>query len=101
MERLPSQWINLPRKDYWFSTPQLKAEVFGKLRGVVCLIGLFCNLAFLFTEHIIYQENTPDPVFRVPITGGVIGILVCVVLLALFVFWILQPPKTNISKFPG
>ena len=99
MERIPSQWINLPGKTYWFSTPQLKSEIFEKLRGVVCLLGLFCNLAFLFTEHIIYQENTPDPAFRIPVTGGVIGILVCVLLLTLFVFWVFKPPKADTSGF--
>src|SRR5260221_8950519 len=93
IEHIPVSLINLPRKDYWFATPQLRAEIYGKLRGVVCLLGLFCDLTFLLTAHVIYQENTPNPLFRIPVTGLVVGILLCAFLMVLLVFIILTPPK--------
>jgi uncharacterized membrane protein len=93
INRFPSSLINLPRKDYWFATPERKILAFERLRAVLALLGVFVNTVLLFTVHIIYQGNTQDPIFHIPINGGVIGILVCAVFFICLVFLITRPPS--------
>ncbi len=91
--RAKAQWINIPRKDYWFSSIELIAELVEKLKRVAAILGIFCNATCLFTVQIIYQQNSPAPVFRFPIGLGVVGILACTVFLVLFLVSLFKPPK--------
>jgi uncharacterized membrane protein len=91
LRRIPAAFLNIPRKDYWLSTPELRDELRQKLQGLVGLLGLFLNTVFLFTERVIYQQNTSDAVFEIPLMGGVIFILVCSLFFVLFIFVLLKP----------
>ena len=70
MGRLPENLIHIPRKDYWFSTPERKAIALGKITGIFLLIGAFSNVAFLFAVQVIYQENAKNPIRDCPWAEG-------------------------------
>jgi len=92
IDRLPSQNINIPWKEYWFANEERKAAAFEKLRAVMGLVGIFLCSVFLITEHIIYQANTTNPWFTFSINGGVIVILALSLFLLALSFIITKPP---------
>lgn len=98
MGSVPTRFINIPRRDYWLATEERKKELFGKLRATTCLLGLFLNATFLFTLHVIYQANTPNPWLRLPFPGGLAVILACLVSVVIFAIIILRPP--SVEKLP-
>jgi len=87
--------INIPWKQYWFATDERKMVAFDKLRAVMGLTGIFICTAFLFTEQVIYQANTKDALFQIPINVGVFGILVLSVFFIALVFIITKPPTED------
>ncbi|HXL73175.1 MAG TPA: DUF1648 domain-containing protein [bacterium] len=92
ISRLPTAMINIPWKKYWFATDERKIVAFEKLRAVMGLTGIFICTAFLFTEHVIYQANTNNALFVIPINVGVFGILFLSVFFIAFSFIITRPP---------
>jgi uncharacterized membrane protein len=92
IDRVPPQMIHMPKKEYWFSKPELITLLHEKLRMVMGLVGIVCNFALLFTVQVIYQANASNPAFAVPLNGGVFVILTLAVLLIGAVFIILKPP---------
>jgi hypothetical protein len=92
---MPTAMINIPWKKYWFATDERKMVAFDKLRSVMGLTGIFICTAFLFTEQVIYQGNTKDALFEIPINAGVFGILVLSVFLIALVFIITKPPTED------
>jgi uncharacterized membrane protein len=92
IDRLPTQNINIPWKDYWFANEERKVVAFEKLRAVLGLVGIFLCSIFLITEHVIYQANTTNPWFTFPINGGVIVILALSLFLVALSFIITKPP---------
>lgn len=98
--KIPTQLLNIPWRNYWLANEVQKSQLFDRLKGLACLLGLFVNTVHLLTAHIIYQENTPHPFLRLPVTGGVFLILTGVVFLVLYALVILRPPSTP-STAPG
>lgn len=92
IERFPAELINIPWKKYWFATEERKTEAFEKLRSVLGLSGIFICAAFLFTEQVIYQQNTSNPWVIIPLNGGIIGILVLSVFFIALCVIITKPP---------
>lgn len=88
----PAVLINIPWKQYWFATEDRKVAAFEKLRAVMGLTGIFICASFLFTEQVIYQANTPNPFFELPVNAGVMVIGVLSVFLIALVFMITKPP---------
>jgi uncharacterized membrane protein len=92
LDRLPTQLINIPWKDYWFATDERKVVAFEKLRSVMGLTGIFVCTSFLFMVQVIYQANTSNPLLYVPINGGVFAILILSVFFIGLSFIITKPP---------
>jgi len=95
MDLIPPALINIPGKDYWFSTPERKAEAFGRLRSVLGLSGAFVNGVFLFCQQMVYQENVAQPFFRVPVGSATILILILTVAFVFTVIRMTLPPEPN------
>jgi uncharacterized membrane protein len=95
VQYLPTALINIPWKQYWFATDERKVVAFEKLRAVMGLTGIFICAAFLFTEQVIYQANTKNALFEIPINAGVFGILVLSVFFIALVFIITKPPTED------
>ncbi len=95
IQSLPTTMINIPWKKYWFATDERKIVAFDKLRTVMGLTGIFICTAFLFTEQVIYQANTKDALFTIPINAGVFGLLVLSVFFIALVFIITKPPAED------
>jgi uncharacterized membrane protein len=93
ISRIPVQRLNIPHKEYWLSKPELKEEFSRKIGGIPAIIATFTNTVFLLVEHIIYQANIPDAVMKLPVTGGVVLMLLGAGFLALFLFHAFTPPK--------
>ncbi len=92
IDQLPPANINIPWKQYWFATPERQAMAYDRLRAVLVLTGLFICTVFLFVEHIVYQENTPNAAFVIPINAGVGLILILSVLFICASVVITKPP---------
>jgi uncharacterized membrane protein len=59
------------------------------------LTGIFICTAFLFTEQVIYQSNTNNTSFVIPVNAGVFGLLVLSVFFLVLVFIITKPPTED------
>ena len=92
---VPASLIHVPRKDYWFSTPERIQELHQRFRGVAGILGIFLNLVFLFAEQAVYQANVPDAPFRISINGGVFFVLLGGLALAVFSFLLFRPPAED------
>lgn len=92
---LPTALINIPWKKYWFATEERKIMVFEKLRAVLGLTGIFMCAMFLFTEQVIYQANTRNALFVIPVNAGVFVILVFSIFLIALTFMITKPPRED------
>lgn len=95
MGKIPTQLMNIPWRNYWLVNEVRKSQLFDRLKGLDCLLGLFVNTAHLLTAHIIYQENTPHPFLRLPVTGVVVLILVGIICLGLFILVLFRPPRDS------
>lgn len=42
----PEEYVNIPEKEIWFSTPALKMEAFRRTRNVIAFAGIFVNAVF-------------------------------------------------------
>jgi len=61
MSRIPAKWVNLPNKDYWFSTER-EADTRRHLSGWGYSFGAVVNLFMIFAFHLVYRANLSDPV---------------------------------------
>jgi uncharacterized membrane protein len=93
IDRVPSELINIPKKDYWFSTPERKLEAFQKLRGVLSLSGAFLNGVFLFCQQLVYQENAAQPFIRIPMDSAVWFLLALVIAFIFTIFRMTSPSE--------
>ncbi len=82
MRFIPEGLINLPRKDFWFSTPERKARAMEKLRLSLCVPGIVTNFILCLTQQAVYQANVPNPLFAMP--EGLLPFLIGVILLVSF-----------------
>ncbi len=91
--RLPVRFINVPNKPYWLAKPELRGELDQRLQAIPPVLGIFINLVFLVTEHIIDQANIPETLFRFPPIFGVVVIFLGLGILLLFLTGLFRPPK--------
>lgn len=97
VKKIPVALLNIPRKDYWTSTPERMEVLHQKLEAVLALIASYINCTFLFTVQVVFQANSPNAAFQIPINGGVFFILLGALCLVIFVFLILRPPSDTVS----
>jgi hypothetical protein len=67
--RLPTfsdRMLSVPGKEHWLSTPQTRAVLVERLRGVCESALLMLNVFFLAVYQSIYQTNASRPVITVP-----------------------------------
>ena len=95
LKKIPVALINIPRKDYWTANPERMEALHQKLGAVLALVATFMNCVFLFTVQVVYQANTPNVAFQVPLNGGVFFILLGVLCLVVFAFLVLRPPQDS------
>jgi len=93
LKKIPFALVNVPRKDYWAANPERMVALHQRLGAVLALIATFMNCVFLFTVQIVYQANTSDATFQIPLNGGVFFILLGSVFMVIFAFLILRPPQ--------
>ncbi len=91
--RLPVQLFNIPHKQFWLSKPELKEEFYRRIQAIPPVMGIFINVVFLITEHIIDQANIPDTAFRLPPAFAVVAIFAALGILLLFLTGLFKPPK--------
>ncbi len=78
MARIPAKWVNLPNKDYWFSTER-EADTRRHLSGWGYGFGAVVNLFLIFAFHLVYRANLSSPV-AFDNTAMIMGLMVFVVL---------------------
>jgi len=61
MKRLPQRWINLPKKDYWF-TAERQEETRLHLAKWAWTFGALLNLFLIFVFHQAFLANVSEPV---------------------------------------
>lgn len=91
--RVPLESMNLPYKAQWISTPDRRAELYARLKGIPALTGVFINIVFLFAVQVVYQQNVPGAPFQIPLNGGVFMLLACSVLMVSSLFLLFRPPQ--------
>jgi len=53
--KTPKSMINIPNKDYWFSTEERKKECFEKINAMLFAIAFAINLSLGFAVEIIIR----------------------------------------------
>jgi uncharacterized membrane protein len=94
IQELPVALINLPNKDYWFSTPERKLIGYEKLKAVLSMTGIFCNMVFLFSVQIIFQTTKAITTLEIPINLGVVFMLAMSIGLITAVFVMTRKPSS-------
>lgn len=92
LHKFPENMINIPKKDYWFSNPERKAEALARLRTVLVATGIFVNLVSLVTHHIVSQENGGWVSFRAPVNAWVGFIFTLSVVFLMMTLKLVRPP---------
>ncbi len=82
MRFIPGSMINLPRKDFWFSTPERKARAMEKLKLVMGVPGVMVNFILCLAQQAVYQANAPKPLFALP--EGFLPLFIGLILLLSF-----------------
>jgi uncharacterized membrane protein len=90
--RIPLEWINIPYKARWTSTPERRAGLQARLKVLPALPGFFVNLVLLFVIQVVRQANVPGAPFQFPINLGVFLILSLGFLLIPSIFLLFRPP---------
>jgi hypothetical protein len=91
--RVPESWINLPQKEYWFSTPQRKARIYSRLAIMFHAIGIETNLIFLVCYQMVIQASFPEVMFRIHIGGFLVFVVVTSLMTTVLFLLFLSPPK--------
>ncbi|SRR5579871_2111002 len=97
LKKIPVSRMNLPRKDYWTSSPERMDVLHQKLGAVLALVATYMNCAFIFAVQAVYQVNTPNAALQIPVNGGVFFILLGALFMVVFAFLILRPPPETLS----
>jgi uncharacterized membrane protein len=77
MARIPAKWVNLPNKDYWFSTER-EADTRRHLASWGYGFGAVVNLFMIFAFHLVYRANLSDPVAfnSTTMTAGLVAFVI-------------------------
>ncbi len=93
LRKIPDSLLNIPWKDYWFSTPERKEQAFEKTRVMLFITGAYVNLIVVGVYHSIVraalQETEPQP--RIVIHLVWIFLLTAVYVAALILY--ARPPR--------
>lgn len=92
IDRFPPAFINLSNKDYWFSSPELKAVAFEKLRIILSMTGCFLNVLNLLVLHLIFQENGIDLALKLPMSEFLVVVGLMTAGLLGSSFWMTRKP---------
>jgi len=84
--KIPKRFVNIPHKDYWLATPERIAHMDRAVTTLLTHTAFYTNIVFLFGYRHIVQENTPDPLLRLPFNTWLIGLLAFTVL---YMTWLL------------
>lgn len=95
LRRTPVSSIGMLWKEYWFSSPELKEQAFGKLHVILAATSVFLNIAALFWVQLIYQGNVDSPLVHIdipPYIGGY-ALVVLFLVFCLWIVWFTKPPR--------
>ena len=67
---MPESLMNIPRKAYWFATPQRKAEALQKLAVMPDAVTAFLVLVVLVIWHGVYEASVRNPWLHLPAGSG-------------------------------
>ena len=66
LPRMRGKMLSVPRRSYWLSGPEQRAELIQRLRGIVGVAMFGLNVFFLAVYQSIYQANARPPMVFVP-----------------------------------
>jgi len=96
LSKIRDSLINVPWKDYWFSTPERKSTALTMMKTALVYAGVFINFTYLLVYHVIYQENVSGAFPRVSVDTAVYSVLLLSLILVIGLFWYMKPPKQGI-----
>lgn len=99
MGHIPEKFINLPRKDFWFATPERKAFIMERLKVSLLLPGIVTNFVLCMAQQAIYQSNVQHPVIEFPM--GMLPFLIGVIIIVVVVFSIVLMRLPKPEEFEG
>lgn len=95
IKKIPVAYINIPRKDIWFSTAELKALAYERLRVVLATTGVFLNLVLLLAFEIIVGAASAKP--NISVNQMMVIILIVTIIFLIFVFRVCRLPANAIQ----
>jgi len=99
MNKVPKSLVNVPWKDYWFSTPERRREIMGRMKALGHWVGVYMNAFFLLIYYLILQENVKEVALRISFSTFLVVTIVCAVafpvalVTAMFVW--MKPPRES------
>lgn len=61
VKRVNPRFVNLPRKDYWFATPERREEIGRRMSIWGEVFGVAMNGFFIGLQHLVYLANQRNP----------------------------------------
>ena len=90
VSKFPQSWTNIPNKDYWFATPERRAEVKKFQDTVISTSGLYL-ISVLFLAYVSIVDVNTDPLVDIPIMVFVAAIIaMTIVYIILMIVWLLR-----------
>jgi len=65
LPKLSDRMLSVPGKEYWLATPERRAELVDRIRGICEAALLLINVFFLAVYQKIYETNVPAPVITI------------------------------------
>ncbi len=102
LPKIPEFMVNMPSKEYWFSTPELKAKAYHQLRLVLCSAGIFLNSVIGLVLYMTF-EKTLDPTSLAWLGSSFAWLALGFAgLFIIWVFILVRPPKKQANpQVPG
>ena len=91
--RLGTKYLNIPWRSYWLSNAERETEALRRIKDLMAMGLFFTALIQIFVIQIIAQENLAEAPVRIPLTVGVVCVLVGSIVGTLFSILRFRPPR--------
>jgi len=96
MHKIPPSMVNMPNKQYWFSTEERKKVAMGRTRDLMFIVLIMMNVYFVILFEAIARTNTSGKTVG-PFLLFIPTIIMMPIILAYVIFGFRKPRNHNES----
>lgn len=92
VSKIPVRFVNIPNREYWFSTDERRKECIQKLKVLMFISLLLMNITFAFINYSIIQSNLGGGLC-LPVWVIFIPTVVIIIFVLLYTLMAFRKPK--------